>query len=374
MFLRNLGVLANLALVATAVLIPSFTADELGDDLAMETLAVNPFKRTVALDCPGCAFASQDGKALSWAQNKGNSFLLDFEVGAREDTLNIGTVQLYPPIFGYFGKPFYVTQVDPLSKEPLRLRVTGYNFHYSSAATITEAGTELLPMTFRITSIESMPVDPPALTINLLKDVNGRLMIASFQAAKAGEASPIEQEKECQEWPLFCKWKSILSDKISDFKSSPRKGCHRQKGNPMEQETAHGKPPHRSRPGSRPHRPHHNVQNGHYGKHHHGHKHHAHHKMHMFIRRTFFTIIVPILIGILAGTLTYFIGMALGCLIAIIIAKTRGRSAYETVAQEDDKEDTDAGDEKVACAELPDYEAPPVYEEAAEKEVVGETQ
>ena len=76
MFLRSLGVLANLALVATAVLIPpSFTADELGDDLAMETLAVNPFKRTVALDCPGCAFASQDGKALSWTQNKGNSFV-----------------------------------------------------------------------------------------------------------------------------------------------------------------------------------------------------------------------------------------------------------------------------------------------------------
>jgi len=374
MFLRNLGVLANLALVATAVLLPpSFTADELGDDLAMETLAVNPFKRTVALDCPGCAFASQDGKALSWTQNKGNSFLLDFEVGAREDTLNIGGVQLYPPTFGYFGTPFYVTQVDPLSEKPLRLRVTGYNFHYSNAATVTEAGTELLPMTFRITSIESVPVDPPALTVNLLKDVNGRLMIASFQAAKAGEGSPAEQEKECQEWPLFCKWKSILSDKINGLKSSPRKGCHKQKGNPMEQETTYGKPPHRFRPGSRPHRPHHDVQNSHHGKHH-GHKHHAHHRMHMFIRRTFFTIFVPILIGIFAGILTYFIGMALGCLIAILVAKVRGRSAYETVAQEDDKEDTDAGDKKVAYAELPDYEAPPVYEEAAEKEVVGETQ
>ena len=93
----------------------------------------------------------------------------------------------------------------------------------------------------------------------------------------------------------------------------------------------------------------------------------------MFIRRTFFTILVPILIGILAGTVTYFIGMALGCLIAILVAKVRGRSAYETVAQEDDKEDTEAGGEKVAYAELPDYEAPPIYEEAAEKEVV-ETQ
>lgn len=76
MFLRNLGVYASLAtaLVANAILIP-LTADDLGDDLAMETLAVNPFKRTVALECPGCAFASQDGKALSWTQNTGNSFV-----------------------------------------------------------------------------------------------------------------------------------------------------------------------------------------------------------------------------------------------------------------------------------------------------------
>jgi hypothetical protein len=76
MYLRNLGAFASLALVGSAVLIPpSFTADDLGDDLAMETLAVNPFKRTVALDCPGCAFASNDGKSISWTQNAGNSFV-----------------------------------------------------------------------------------------------------------------------------------------------------------------------------------------------------------------------------------------------------------------------------------------------------------
>ena len=76
MFIRHLGAYASLALVGSAVLIPpSFTADDLGDDLAMETLAVNPFKRTVTLDCPGCAFAFQDGKSLSWKQNEGNSFV-----------------------------------------------------------------------------------------------------------------------------------------------------------------------------------------------------------------------------------------------------------------------------------------------------------
>ena len=227
-------------------------------------------------------------------------------------------------------------------------------------------------MIFRITSIESKAVDPPALTINLLKDVNGRLMIASFQTAKAGEDSPIDQEKECKEWPLLCKWKSMLSDRIDGMKKSAGKGCQKHKGNPMEHETTHGKPPHKFHPGGRPngrpngrphHRPHHN-QNSHHD--------HSHHRMHMFLRRAFLTIFVPILIGIFAGTLTYLIGMALGCLIAMIVAKARGRSTYESVAQDEDEEETVG--EKEVYADLPAYEAPPVYEEAAEKEVVDEVQ
>lgn len=290
--------------------------------------------------------------------------MLDFEVGAQEDTLQIDGVQLYPPTFGYFTEPFYVTQVDPASEDGLRLRVTGYTFHYNSAETVSEAGIELLPMTFQITSIEGKPVDPPALTINLLKDTNGRLMIASFQTAKAMEVSPIDQDKECKEWPLLCKWKSILADRINGLKSSMGKGCHKHKGNPMTEDTTQGKPPHRFRPGHPHHRPHHK------GGHHH---HHSHHRLHMFLRRAFFTVLIPILIGIFAGTLTYLIGMAIGCLLAIVVAKIRGRSPYVSVAQEEDPEDGEERGEKEVYAELPDYDAPPVYEEAAEKEVVEET-
>ncbi|KAF2469338.1 uncharacterized protein BDR25DRAFT_304464 [Lindgomyces ingoldianus] len=368
MLCRTLGVYASLALAANSVLIPpNVAADSLGDDNAME-LAINPFKRTVALECPGCALAMKEGNTLSWTQDAGNSFLLDFEIGAKESTLEIDGVQLYPPAFGGFTEPFYVTQVNPNqeSEDALRLRVTGYTFHYNSAETITEAGAELLPMTFRITSIESKAVDPPALTINLLKDVNGRLMIASFQMAQSNEASPIDQEKECKEWPLLCKWRSILADKINGIKSHMGKGCHKHKGNPMESPEMHGKPPHTFRPGHPHHHPHHAQ--------HSGHRHHAHHRLHMFLRRAVFTILIPILIGIFAGTLTYLIGMALGCAIAILVAKIRGRGPYESVAQQDDLEEaTDKSSEKELYAELPEYDAPPVYEEAAEKEVVNES-
>ncbi|KAF2114094.1 hypothetical protein BDV96DRAFT_495348 [Lophiotrema nucula] len=370
MHTRTLGAFASLALAANAVLIPPNVAvDNLGDDNALETLAINPFKRTVSLECPGCAFASKHGNKLTWAQETGNAFLLDFEVGALEDTLDIDGVQLYPPAFGHFTEPFYVTQVDTRADadDALRLRVTGYTFHFNSAETVTEAGTELLPMTFRITSIESKAVNPPALKINLLKDVNGRLMIASFQTAIAEEASPIDQDKECKEWPLLCKWKSILADKIDGIKSSVGKGCHKHKSNPMEQETTHGKPPHTFRPGHPHHRPHHKEHDGH--RHH---RHHAHHRLHMFLRRAFFTVLIPILIGIFAGTLTYLVGMALGCAIAILIAKVRGYGPYERVALEEEEEAQPVESEKQVFAELPEYDAPPVYEEAAEKEVVDE--
>ncbi|KAF2201157.1 hypothetical protein GQ43DRAFT_46007 [Delitschia confertaspora ATCC 74209] len=373
MMFRSLGVLATLALVVNSVLIPpNVGLESLGDDNAMETLAIDPFKRTVALECAGCAVAQKEGNMLVWTAQTGNSLLLDFEVGPNEDILLIDGVQLYPPIFGAFSEPFTVRQIDPRAQtdqHSIHLRVTGYTFRYDSAETVTEAGTELLPMTFRITSIESQRVDSPVLTIYLLKDIEGRLMIASFETAPATlESSPKGKTKECEEWPMLCKWKSILSDKYNSLKSSMEQGCrmHKGNGNPMKHHGMHGKPPHTFHPGQ--------IGQGH--PHHHGGPHgdRTHHRVHMFMRGALFTIVIPVLIGVLAGTITYLIGMALGYLIAIIIAKFRGESMYITLLEDEEQVPGDIDSEKQSFSELPKYEdAPPVYEEAAEKEVVDET-
>ncbi|CAO2653884.1 Nn.00g106170.m01.CDS01 [Neocucurbitaria sp. VM-36] len=371
--LSKLGVFASLALAASAVLIPpTITAEDLGDDNALETLAINPFKRSVTLECPGCAFATQEGDALKWKNDVGSAFLIDFEVGPNEDTLYIDGVQIYPPSFNSFAQSFRVTQIDPNSENGLQLHVTGYHMHYDAAETVSEAGTELIPMTFQIAAVESTNVDPPELTINLLKDSEGRLMIASFRVAHSTDAAPADQEKECKEWPLLCKWKSIVADRIDRLKK-PGKGCHKRphghgRPNPMEEDTIEGKPPHRFHPGKPHHRPHHRPHH----MNHDGHRHHGAHRFHMFLRRAFFTILIPILIGIFAGTLTYLIGMALGCLIAITIAKFRGQG-YQRIALEDDVEEPEVPAEKQEYAELPAYDDPPVYEEAPEKEVHEET-
>jgi hypothetical protein len=379
----KLGLFASLALAANAVLIPpSMTAAELGDDNALETLAINPFKRVVAVECPGCPVATLDDKSLTWEKDAGNAFLLDFQVGPREDTLEVDGVQLYPPTFAIASQPFYVSQINTKAEESLRLRVTGYTFHFNTAETVSEAGVELLPMTFQITSVESKPMNPPTVTINLLKDPSGRLMIASFDAKQTLEATPAEQDKECKQWPLLCKWKGIMADRIESLKhmGKGRPGCHKRPHgmqrphghhNPMEDETFQGRPPHRFRPGGH-HRPppHHMEHNGHHR--HHGH----HHQVHMFLRRAFFTVLVPILIGIFAGTLTYLLGMALGCLISIIVFKLRGERYQPIALVEEDLEEgivVEEACEKQEYAELPAYEAPPVYQDAPEKEVVHDT-
>ncbi|OCL01746.1 hypothetical protein AOQ84DRAFT_306101 [Glonium stellatum] len=374
MLFRSFGLCATFALAAHSVMVPPTVGIEsLSDDNSIETLGVDAFKQSIKLECPGCPMASGE-KTVEWKEGVENSLLIDFAIGQNQDTLEIGGVQLYPPSFGHFADPFYISQVaSDADSESKRLRITGYAFHYNTAETISEAGTELLPMTFKITSIESQSISPSSLTIFLLKDVSGRLMIASIKpASAAAESSPKEETKECKEWALLCKWKSIISDKIQGVKTTLSKGCH--KGNPM-RPGGHGKPPHRARPG-RPGRPHHRPHHGkHHGEHH---GHHSHHRAKAIIRKVAFTFIFPVIIGAIAGAFVYLLGMAIGRSIAFVWWNLRGRSQYETVAQ-DEEEGSDGfdgkGSDKEVCCEPPVYdgEAPPVYEAAAEKEVVNES-
>jgi len=289
---------------------------------------------------------------------------LDFEIGSHQDTFEIanGHEQLFPPSLSDDVSSFYVTQIDPTTEQTLRLRVTGYEFSFTGAETVSEEGMELLPMDLHISSVEGLAVELPALTINLLKDANGRLMIASFATT---EVSSVSAQDDCNEWPLLCKWKGIVAERIEQMKKIGKgRNCHKRPHghhNPMEEDGIAGKPPHRFRPGRPHHRPHH-------GPHHMG---HSHHRMHRFASSAFFTILVPIVIGIFAGTLTYLIGMVLGTLIAIVIAKIRGQKYQRIALDEEDvlEVEPEMQSEKQEYAELPAYEAPPVYEDIPEKEV-----
>jgi len=312
---------------------------------------------------------------------------MDFSTGPNKDSLLIDSFPLYPPAQNNAFLPsITVKQVDALEdyENAVPLPVTAYLFTTNRADTMDAEGNELIRMTFQILAIDNKNTEPPAVQITVIKDSEGHLMIVSLDTTDAMFSNPMTASKECEEWPLLCKWKSIFADKMQGMKNAVGKGCGRFKGSGSHAEMGapHTKLPGHLRPGfHRPaapfgqdapegpsHRPHH-----HHG--HHGHHHHGHGGNSGFLRRVFYTMLLPILVGIFAGTLTYLIGMALGCLIAVVIAKVRGEGAYVVLAQDEEEQvGKDGGDsEKEVYAELPQYEAPPVYEEATEKEVVGET-
>lgn len=116
------------------------------------------------------------------------------------------------------------------------------------------------------------------------------------------------------------------------------------------------------------------------GGHPHHHHHHHHHKgqstewhrvVHTIARLTL-TVVIPILLGIAVGMVTYLLGMAIGAVVAAIYLKIRGRNAnYQAVALVESEElgDDDDDEETPRCSleksEFKDEadEALPLYSE-----------
>jgi len=380
MLARSLGVFASLALAVNSILLPPNVDIE---PVQYGDLKITDFdlsKQTIAVECSTCPKVSKSGEASTG--DAGTYYFMDFSVGPNKDSLLIDSFQLYPPVQSAFLPSITLKQVDSLEdfENALPVHVSAYLFYTKGAETIDEEGNELIRMTFEIKAIENQSVNPPAIEITVIKDSEGHIMILSLDTTDVLFSNPMTEAKECEEWPLLCKWKSIFADKIKGMKNAVGKGCGRFKGSHAEMGEPHTKlpghlrpgfhrpPPHFGQDGPEGHRPHH-----HHG--HHPHQHHGHRGSSGFLRRVFYTMLLPILVGIFAGTLTYLIGMALGYLIGVVITKVRGDGAYVSLSQdEEDQVGKDGGDsEKEVYAELPQYEAPPVYEEATEKEVVGET-
>lgn len=303
--------------------------------------------------------------------------------------LTMNGAQIYPPV-SVFNKPesyvglstFQVPSdldLEQLQAHPelasAQLSVTGYTLGTGKAETIDESGTELLPMAFQIFRIEEQSVNPPRIIINLMKTADGGLSILDINSASPTPSVPIESHaEECKDWPLLCKWKAIIADKIELLKHTMHKG---KKGPCKGKFRPHGKPPHVSRPPMnvddeepshpehphhRPHGPHHHGHHGHkWG--HHGHR---HHKL-MRALHVVMAVLIPIMIGVAFGMAGYLLGMVIGCIIAAIYIRFRGAqsSQYEGVAQDEEAAPAYVEGEKetyVESAEL-DAEALPVYQE-----------
>ncbi|EKG15016.1 hypothetical protein MPH_07800 [Macrophomina phaseolina MS6] len=364
----GLGAALALAAPSAAFLLPS-TADGVVPD--REFSLVDTTSQLLTLDCPGCPFAGSSDDDLVWVQGVENSLLLNFSV-VEGHSIELNGVKLYPPSFDTIPQPIPVYQVRadiPLTDIRANigkytdkpLRISAYALEIDPAVT-GSAGDELVPMTLQLSSLEAHRIGVPALSVKLIKHPEGGLSILPITtAAPIHGSEPQQNDDECESWPVLCKWRAMIADRIHSMKGGLNKikgGC--MKGRPH----ATGKPEeHQERPNHLP---------GHRRPHHGPHGIMRHHRSGPLARffATIGRVMIPIAIGISIGALTYAMGWLLGCIIAYAWVKYNQRrgNGYEVVAA--DEEDV------LAKADIP-AEAPPVYTEkeaASEEEGIEDRQ
>ncbi|KAK8239616.1 hypothetical protein IWZ00DRAFT_517114 [Phyllosticta capitalensis] len=372
-----LGLSAALALSgpSAAFLLPS-TADGIAGTVPdREFSLVDPTSQLLTLDCADCPFARSLDEDLVWVHGIENSLLLNFSV-VDDHAVELNGVQLYPPTFDTLPQPIPVYQVQadvPLTDIRANinkytnkaLRISSYALEIDPSVTAS-SGNELVPMTLQLSSLEAQHIDVPALSIKLMKYPEGQVSILPITtAAPIGESTPQANDKECKNWPVLCKWRSIIADRIQSMKGQMGKfkpGCMKGRPHgmmvpkpgrpqtpPPEMESDDERPPHRSGSNEPFHGPHGIM------------RHHRHGPLARFIHLVS-RIMVPIVIGIAFGALTYATGWLVGSLMAFVWLKFNRRSGYESVALDEEEAATKDG--------VPE-EAPPVYQE---KEVVAEEQ
>lgn len=360
----TISTLGLLALGANAIMIPpTVSLESLPSSDVGTTSLVDPYTQLVEVPCPGCMYAQPHEGGFIWTQGVENSLLLNISVGANPSSLELNGVQFYPPLmtFGELPIPSIAQVPSHVSLSEIKehpeqytahpLRLTSWSFHAGSASTINDEGHELLSVSLHLGALEMQDINVPDVAITALKDSSGALVILRVDQTPAA-SSPMEKGKECQSWPLVCKWKAMLEAKLQALRGKAKgHGCGgakkagkgRPHGRPMiadgekhEDEKQHGKEgmhKHKGEGSARPHR------HGH-GPHRQGgawHKHHRHHKLHRILHaigRVLLTVFIPILIGVVAGMVLYLMGYVLGATLGFVVTRLFGRRAagYQPVA------------------------------------------
>lgn len=416
--------LAALSTTATAIMIPStVSVPELSSvsETSLKAFGMDPKSQLMKVDCAGCMFAQKDGSdRLTWSQGIENALVLNISVGAQPETLELNGVRFYPPLMNFaIENPVpYIPQVpadmslvdikahsEELAKDALRL--TSWAFQAGTSQTVSESGEEILTIHLQLNALERQSITVPDITLTVLKNTDGELMLMKIEEQDKEQV----EKQECEDWPLLCKWKSIIADKLSGFKDfkphfgafgkAPCDGAEKEErpdgkhpwkfhGPPGDHEhkPGHGGPPgwkhHGPPPGWKHHGPpgwkHHGPpgKHGHHGPPHgwhHGH-HHMHHgkfaaAMHT-VGRVMLTVFVPVLLGVAAGMVTYLLGMMIGAVVAAVYMKIRGRKTkYQAVALDEEEYECEYPDDETPRSSMEKdgfkveeaVDAPPVYVE-----------
>jgi len=304
MLLKPLSVAALAAASASAFLIPpNLSVDDIhvwqGDaplPHALPNAETSSEKVTLDLACPGCPIYAEkpNGEGVTFTSVPPNHLELSFTIehGAGNDRLLVNGFELYPS-----ADPFQTLAAPQANdrKEARDLVITpqrlGYSLQASPVAHDAEGGLELVIVDLQIIEVGDVFIkDIPNVRVKVIKVADGGLMIGGIETT-ASQTPGSSGGEDCE--TVMCKWIAFAQDKLRQMKEKV-KGCHGGSGKGVVGGADRGM--------------------GHHGQtgHGHGHGHHAGeqpqqhtanspHTFGKLIKNIFMHILLPVLIGIVAG-------------------------------------------------------------------------
>ncbi|KAJ5836496.1 hypothetical protein N7447_002522 [Penicillium robsamsonii] len=289
----------------------------------------------VDLPCSECPLReTNDEGVVNWTEGKPSSLTLDFSI--EDNRLLANGRQIFPPAPPI---PILAVQQNEEGKESNPMPV-GYALEIMPmAAPSDEPGYELLDIRFTVLDLETHPVPVDTVAITVLQDPNGELFIARTEIENTAPASDRLSWKECHgkakclQELMVSRIRGLLAGakaRVMGMAKAGRKSCH---------DKFNGKTMGHHEEGSGREM----VGPGGHHAHSHGsarpHKHHPHHGAfaRAFSRIVHF-IVVPAVLGVLAGLTASAIGMLVGQAVVFLWQRYRGTTSAEHKAAWEDGE------------------------------------
>jgi hypothetical protein len=370
--LSTLSVASMAIAGASAFMIPPNMALASDATVAIPSMVQDPFSTKLFAPCKGCPYAQFNGKDLVWTEGVDSSLYFNVAVNNKLDTLELNGVQIFPP------PPPTELQIDPVTpriaqlpstvnlkdvqKNPEKylahaLRATSWGMQATTVHSLKETGEEIIKIQLTIDSLENKPINMPNLVITALKNKEVHLMVLNVELQKASVVG------QCHGIPVLCRLKQIFANSVSAMRTK-LKPCHK----PLPHHVSAAEQ-HKEDEVTKPNHPHHHgsATRPHHGGHKaHGHGHHRHHRHSVIhtIARILLTVAIPLMLGILAGMLTYTFGMLLGTFIGFLWTRFRGnRDQYQPISLPEEDMTPRTSFEERKYYDHEDVETLPIYVE-----------
>lgn len=390
MLFRPLLTAAGLTAVANAFLLPPEISSheiEILESIPVESADIAQ-AQSIRLDCPGCppVFKKHNGKPK---HHKPHSTHLELDFSVDNDRLLVNGFELYPN-----SDPFTSVLVAPqVADKPKHHRPhqddetialkshhkfrphdgrpvaveqqLGFSLQIQPTIQITDENMDMIVVDLQIIEVGSVLVDGLSnIRVHLIRLPENKLLIGKIQqlpSETAATTALTNAGTECT--TIICKWRAIIAAQLAKMKMHGCAGMAAVKG-------AHGHEAH----------PHDHMHHGH----HPGHQKHRQPGWSQLFRKLTSHILLPILVGIVAGVSVSIIGMAIGTILVGLWRKfVRGQSFFPSHHcrrlhlsgahhhhhhhhHKAHRTEPAAMEEKAGLMESQEQELPPAYEDGIE--------